>query len=136
MTSQAEILVVDDDPDLQETIRVVLEANGYAVRTAGSGREARKALEERVPDLMILDVMMETDTEGFSLAHELKERPRYEDLPIILLTCFLDRVRADGPDQWQHILGEQWPAQWMFEKPVDSKKLLAKVEAVLREAAE
>jgi DNA-binding response OmpR family regulator len=134
MSSQAEILVVDDDPDLQETIRVVLEANGYGVRTAGNGREARKALAERLPDLMILDVMMETVTEGFTLAHELREQSRYQELPIILLTCFLDKVRAEGPEAWQHIMGEPWPAQWLFEKPVDTRKLLAKVEAVLQEA--
>jgi hypothetical protein len=49
------------------------------------------------------------------------------------LTSFLEKVRQDGPDQFQHILGEAWPAKWFFEKPVDTKKLLAKIEGILTE---
>lgn len=133
MASKAEILVVDDDPDLQETIRVVLEAHGYRVRTAGNGKEARAAIAQQQPDLVLLDVMMTTDTEGFDLAFELRKGPATAQLPVILLTCFLDKVRAEGPERWQHVLGESWPAKWLFEKPVDTKKLLAKIESVLAE---
>ncbi len=133
MASKPEILVVDDDPDLQETIRLVLEGNGYAVRTAGSGREARQAIAAGRPDLVLLDVMMATDTEGLDLALELRNQDATASLPIILLTCFLDKVRAEGPDQFQHILGEPWPARWLFEKPVDTRRLLAKIETVLAE---
>ena len=133
MASKPEILVVDDDPDLQETIRLVLEGNGYAVRTAGGGREARQAIAARRPDLVLLDVMMATDTEGLDLALELRNQDATASLPIILLTCFLDKVRAEGPDQFQHVLGEPWPARWLFEKPVDTRRLLAKIETVLAE---
>ena len=127
MASKNEILLVDDDPDFRDSIRIILESNGYAVRTAANGEEAIEALDAQRPDLMILDIMMATDTEGFDVAYTLKNKPGFENLPIILLTSFLDKVREEGPDQFQHTLGEDWPAKWLFEKPVDAKKLLAKI---------
>jgi len=133
MNQKAEILLVDDDPDIKDSLRIILEANGHAVRTAANGREARAALEERMPDLMILDIMMSTDTEGFDLAYELRENPDFKKLPILLLTSFLDKVRAEGPGPFEFILGQEWPAHWLFEKPVDPEKLLAKIDAILRE---
>ena len=48
-----------------------------------------------------------------------------------MLTSFLEKVRAEGPDQFQHILGEEWPAKWLFQKPVDNKKLLEKIKGIL-----
>ena len=131
MVMKAEILLVDDDPDLRNSLQIILEKNGYAVRTASNGQEALEALKTQKPDLMILDIMMATDTEGFDLAYELKNRPGSRDLPIILLTSFLEKVRKDGPERFQHIMGEAWPAKWLFEKPVDTKKLIAKIEGIL-----
>jgi DNA-binding response OmpR family regulator len=134
MTDKREILVVDDDTDIRDAIRIILEKNGYQVRTGKNGREALEALKAKKPDLMILDIMMSTDTEGFDLAYALKNMPAFQDLPIVILTSFLDKVRDEGPDQFQHIMGEAWPAKWMFEKPVDTKKLLLKIEAILGKA--
>lgn len=131
MTSKGEILLVDDDQDLRDALQIILEKNGYSVRTAANRHEAIEALKLKKPDLMILDIMMTTETEGFDLAYELKSKPWAKDLPIILLTSFLERVRQEGPGKFQHIMGEQWPAQWLFEKPVDTKKLLAKIEGIL-----
>ena len=131
MASRGKILLVDDDRDIRDSLRIILEANGYSVQTAVNGSEASKLLETELPDIMILDIMMSTDTEGFDLAFELKNKPGYENLPIVILTSFLDKVREDGPDQYQHVMGESWPAKWMFEKPVDPKKLLAKIESIL-----
>jgi NADH-quinone oxidoreductase subunit F len=131
MGSKGEILLVDDDPDFRDSLQIILENHGYTVRTASNGTEALEALKAKKPDLMILDVMMATETEGFDLAYDLKKRPGFKDLPIILLTSFLERVRREGPDKFQHITGEEWPARWMFEKPVDTKKLVAKIEGIL-----
>ena len=131
MATKGEILLVDDDPDFRDSLQIILENHGYTVRTASNGTEALEALKAKKPDLMILDVMMATETEGFDLAYDLKKRPGFKDLPIILLTSFLERVRREGPDKFQHITGEEWPARWMFEKPVDTKKLVAKIEGIL-----
>ncbi len=134
MDKKAEILVVDDDPDIQDSLRIILESNDYAVRTAANGREAMEELEIRLPDLMILDIMMATDTEGFDLAYKLRDDPAFKNLPIVMLTSFLNKVREEGPGKFEYILGEQWPAHWLLEKPVDSKKLLAKIEGILGES--
>lgn len=131
MTTEGTILLVDDDRDIRDSLRIILEKNGYTVQTAANGREAIAALEAKMPSLMILDIMMATDTEGFDLAYELKGKPEFENLPIILLTSFLEKVRDEGPDKFQHILGQEWPAKWLFEKPVDSKKLLDKISGIL-----
>lgn len=132
MTEKKVILIVDDDPDIRISMRIILEGNGYQVQEAANGREALESLDAKIPDLMILDIMMATDTEGFDLAYELKNMPDFEDLPIIILSSFLQKVRDEGPDEFQHILGEQWPAKWMFEKPVDHKKLLDKIAKILK----
>jgi two-component system, OmpR family, alkaline phosphatase synthesis response regulator PhoP len=132
MDSKGFVLVVDDDPDIVATSRIVLESNGYEVQTAASGKEALDILSRVRPDVMLLDVMMTSDTEGFDLAFKLRQDPEFKDLPIIMLTAFLDKVRTEGPGPFEFILGEQWPVEWLFEKPLDTKKLLAKIEAILK----
>ena len=133
MKKNAVILIVDDDPDITDSLKIILESHDYIIRTASNGKEAVKALEQQKPDLMILDIMMATDTEGFDLAYDLKDKPEFKNLPIIILTSFLEKVRAEGPGQFEYILGEQWPAHWLFEKPPDTNKLLARIEAILKE---
>ncbi len=135
MKEKAAILVVDDDPDIRDSIAIILTSHNYTVHTASNGKEAVQALEEKKPDLMILDIMMATDTEGFDLAYDLRERPEFKSLPIIMLTSFLAKVREEGPGDFAYILGEQWPAQWLLEKPLDTKKLLDKIEDILKERA-
>lgn len=125
------ILVVDDDRDIRQSLRIMLENNGYEISTAADSLQAMATLKTITPDLIILDVMMTTDTEGFDLAHDLRAKPEYKEIPIIMLTSFLDKVREEGPDQYQHIMGQQWPAKWIFEKPINQEKLLAKLKAIL-----
>jgi DNA-binding response OmpR family regulator len=132
MDKKGVILVVDDDPDIVATSRIILESNGYEVQTAVNGKDAVSILSRTKPDLVLLDVMMTSDTEGFDLAFKLKEDPEFKDLPIIMLTSFLDKVRAEGPGPFEFILGEAWPVEWLFEKPLDTKKLLARIEAILK----
>jgi CheY-like chemotaxis protein len=131
--AQGSILVVDDDPDIRETMRLVLTRSDYEVRTARNGSEALKVLNHFQPDLVIMDMMMDTDTEGLDVAGVLRKDPRWQDVPIIMLTCFLEKVRSEGPEKFQKILGEDWPADWLFEKPVDHAKLLAKIERIIAE---
>jgi CheY-like chemotaxis protein len=131
MTRKSEILVVDDDSDIRFTMRALLERNGYAVQTAKDGKEAIRLLESWVPDLIILDLVMRTDVEGYDVACVLRGDPRFANVPIIMVTCFLDKIREEGPQKFQKILGEEWPADWLFEKPVDSKKLLDKIRSIL-----
>jgi len=132
MAKLHEILVVDDDPDIRDSLQIVLEHAGYEVRTAANGKAALEELRKSLPDAMILDIMMTTETEGFDLAYEVQETPEFANLPILLVTSFLDRVREGGPEAFQHVLGEQWPARWLFEKPLEPEKLLKKLASILQ----
>jgi two-component system, NtrC family, nitrogen regulation response regulator NtrX len=133
MPKSADIIVVDDDPDIRDVLRMILEGAGHKVRVARESQEALQLLEERVPNLMILDIMMNTDTEGFDLMHQIKDTPETSELPVILLTSFLGKVSADGVGDFDYIMGEQWSASWIFEKPVNKEKLLKQIDAILDE---
>jgi CheY-like chemotaxis protein len=133
MGGGADILVIDDDRDLVNTMRIILESENYQVRTAYNGREGYERIEDKVPDLIILDVMMATVTEGFDFAYKLKNNPDYRHIPILMVTAFPQKMAEEGPDRFQYILGESWPASLFIEKPVDPEELLSSIEELLRE---
>lgn len=83
------ILVIDDDADFTATVRVILEKEGYTVVEADSGAEGLRQLRERKPDLVILDVMMESVTEGYSVNEAIKysgEYDAFQQIPIIMVS--------------------------------------------------
>jgi len=133
MGVERDILVIDDDRDLVQSIRIVLESRRYQVRDAFNGKEGYARVEEKIPDLILLDVMMATDTEGFDLAYKLKNDPAYENIPIVMVTAFPKKMAEQGPERFQHILGESWPVNHLLEKPIDPDVLLSTIEEVLRE---
>jgi len=134
MSTGKDILIIDDDRDLVNSIRIVLESKDYNVRVAYNGKEGFGKIEEKTPDLIVLDVMMATDTEGFDLAFKLKNNPKYQGTPIVMITAFPKKMAEEGPDKFQHILGESWPVSHFLEKPIDPEELLSTVEDILREA--
>jgi len=129
----ADILIIDDDKDLVNTIRIILESRDYGVRAAHNGEEGYAAITEKIPDLIILDVMMSTDTDGFDLAYKLKNSPHHRDIPILMLSSFPQKMAEKGPESFQHILGEGWPVTEFHEKPIDPDELLDAVEDILRD---
>ena len=135
MAKGADILIIDDDRDLVESVRIVLESKKYGVRTAYNGKEGFQKIQEKAPDLIILDVMMATDTEGFSLAYKLRNNPAYREIPIIMVTGFTKKMAEAGPEKFQHIMGENWPVTQFLEKPIDPEELLSVIEGVLEETS-
>jgi len=133
MSTPADILIIDDDKDLVNSIEIILQTKNYQVRSAFDGKDGYGKIEKKIPDLILLDVMMATDTEGFDLAYKLKENPKYRDIPIIMITSFTQKMAEEGPESFQHILGEAWPVSSFLEKPVDPEVLLSMVEKVLSE---
>ena len=79
------VLVVDDDNNTRRFLTVALEENGYAVVTAQDGDDGYRKVEEAIPDLILLDVMMPKKT-GFSLFKQLRRKEEYKDIPVIMLT--------------------------------------------------
>ena len=130
--TQPKILVIDDDPDVVEAIRLTLEANKYAVYSASSGTEGLKRIKELPPDLIILDVMMDTTTEGFQISLQLRnpdpksEYAKYTHIPILLLTAIHKTTPLRfGPD------ADYLPVDEFVEKPVQPAVLLEKVKKLL-----
>jgi CheY-like chemotaxis protein len=130
------ILLVDDDTGLVESLARVLKGNGYDVAAASSGADGLKALLGERPDLVILDVMMETDTAGFEAADQIRSRRpasryrEFRDIPIIILTA-IDQVTNSrfSMDQRESFL----PGTNEFmTKPVDIDELLAKIARALK----
>ena len=131
MGNAADILIIEDDKDILDTMRIILESKAYQVRAAYNGKEGYAEIEKKVPDVIILDVMMSTDTEGFDLAYKLQLKPEYKQIPIMMLTSFPQKMAEEGPEKFQHILGEDWPVTLFFEKPIEPEKLLSTIEEML-----
>ena len=117
------ILVVDDDPDILQFVRLNLELDGFEVDLAGGGREALERASEAPPDLMLLDVMM-PEIDGLSVLRRLRSDPGTSSIPVIVLTArSLAEDRVKGLD-----LG----ADDYITKPFDLEELIARVRTVLR----
>ena len=67
-----EILIVDDDPDFVETMEIILQGNGYKTRTARNGEEAFEKVKEKIPDIILLDIMMKTKTDGIWVSEKIR----------------------------------------------------------------
>jgi two-component system response regulator MprA len=128
----AKILMIDDDPDILTAIRIPLEANGHDFYEARSGDEGLEKVKEINPDLIILDVMMETATEGFQLSLKLRDRSAgsefadYKDIPILMLTAIHTTTPLRfAPDE------DYLPVDAFLDKSADPDELLAKVDELL-----
>ena len=126
------ILVIDDDPDLVEVMRLTLEASGYEVFSAVSGAEGLEKVKEVDPDLIVLDVMMDYTTEGFQVSLALRspdaesEYAAYRDIPILMLTAIHSTTPLRfGPEQ------DYLPVDDFVEKPLEPGDLVKKIEELL-----
>ena len=123
------ILIIDDDPDITEAMKIILENQGYEVRSALDSAAGMDRLKEAMPDLIILDVMMRTSQEGFELSRELKHNVQYRDIPILMLTAVKQKT---GLDFRSAVGDESWlPVEEYLDKPVKPSMLLEKVEELL-----
>jgi CheY-like chemotaxis protein len=120
------ILLVDDDRDLVQTTKTFLEARGYTVATAHSGIEAREELQRKLPDLVVLDIMMDYDTDGFNVAFKLKNDPETARIPVVIVSGFTKELETKT-HIFEPMMYRDWPAAKFFEKPV---KLGALADAV------
>jgi DNA-binding response OmpR family regulator len=131
-TIRAKILVVDDDADYRGSITTILESASYDVVTAANIEEAtRKILEDR-PDLILLDIMMDSLFDGYSLCHAIRTSDQFtaaRTTPIIFVSAVRriagSRFGFKGEDQ-----GLTGPDDYI-DKPVDPKVLLARIEKFL-----
>ena len=123
--SKKYVLIVDDDPDLVETVCMMLEDKGYEVGKAYDGVEGEEAIKERHPDLLVLDVMMPRK-DGYELCAQLKSDSTTRDIPVILLTAVGEAVPTTS---YTHAQGMSTEAEEYIPKPVDSQTLVQAVES-------
>ena len=115
------ILIIDDDIDLVEIIRVTLENENLNVIDAQNGERGVAMAKDRSPDLILLDVMMSKVDEGFQVAYELRGDPTTKDIPILMLTAVVDQTGFDfNPDKDADFL----PVDEFLEKPVSPRRLV------------
>ena len=129
MARQQTVIVIDDDPDMIESTKVILRGAGFAVESALSGREGLARIRKGGIDCIILDVMMAKDTEGFRVAQDLKADGKTAPIPIIMLTSISQKTGFEfSPKTDKEFL----PVELFLEKPVEPKKLVEAVKGVLK----
>lgn len=119
------ILVVDDAPNVVLSVEFLLKQASYDVRTAGNGAEALLAIQERKPDLVLLDVMMPV-RDGYDVCQAIKADPAMKDVRIIMLTAKGRPVEKEK--------GIALGADEYITKPFSTKELVEKVRIVLGDA--
>lgn len=107
---QHTVLVVDDDQDIRDSLRMLLEDEGYSVRTAADGREAVATMEVEPPCFVILDLMMPV-MDGWEVAGRMHEEARLADIPVCVVTATPEWAPADST--------------CVLKKPVDVNQLLS-----------
>ena len=124
----AKILVVDDDPDFVEVTRIVLESAGYRVITAANGDEALAQVRAEKPDLMLLDVMMRTVTDGLDACLNLREDSISRYLPVVMVTSIASTDHSGDVSTEHAACADVW-----LSKPVNPRNLLETVGRLLDE---
>jgi excisionase family DNA binding protein len=119
------VLIVDDDRQLREFVRVNLEMDGYVVREAGSAEEGLAALEEEPPDLILLDVMM-PHVDGFEMLRRMQEQHGVGSIPVIMFSGKVDEETAGR--------AAREGAQAFIGKPFDPQQLIESTKQLLQRA--
>lgn len=118
------ILIVDDDPDIAEAARLVLEREGYEVESATNRRDGMETLVESPPDLLILDVMMEEPDDGMRMARDIRKGG--STVPIMMLTSINATMSLTVDKDEETVLVDAF-----HSKPIDPRVLVAAVRKLL-----
>ncbi len=129
MSEKQNILVVDDDPDLVESVSMKLESENFSVTKAYDGLEAWDKIKAQRPDLIILDVMMPRKN-GYELCDELKQSEAYKDIVVVLLTAVADAVTSTS---FTHMDGKTTMADDFIPKPIELDRLMEMVKENLED---
>lgn len=117
------ILIVDDEQDIVESLKFVLEASGYTCYCAYNGEDGLRLAKEIIPDLMILDVMM-PKINGFKISRLLKFDNKYKNIPILMVTA-----RTQEEDK---LIGEETGADEYITKPFELDDIVKRVDKYLK----
>jgi DNA-binding response OmpR family regulator len=124
----AKILIIDDDRDFQETTASILKQKGFEPSSAYTPEEGIEKVKSEKPDLIILDVLMPTDYEGFEVARKIREELKLINLPIIILSAVHQIKKVPyrfGPDE------NYLPVDFFIDKPAKPEMLVDKINELL-----
>jgi two-component system alkaline phosphatase synthesis response regulator PhoP len=127
MVNQPYILIVDDDPDVLENILIVLDTQPYRLATARDGKKCMEMIEQEVPDLLILDLLMPR-MDGWGVIREMRSEPRYANLPIMVLTTVIEDASRR---RYELETGMAMDIQDYAQKPIKPQDLIQRVESLL-----
>jgi len=123
----ANILIVDDDPDIQEAVKIILETQPYKLTFASNGEECLGQVKKSTPDLILLDLLM-PQKDGFEVIKELRAYHSYPRIPILILTA----VRKEAGDRRYELeTGLSMDVDDYVEKPIQPNDLIHRVEKIL-----
>jgi len=126
------VLIIDDDPEFIEATSNLLDAQGYIVVSAPNGKVGIAKAKEENPNIILLDVMMTHDTEGFEVARELYKDPKLKNIPVIIISGI--RKEMDLPFGFES--DDAWlPVKGVLEKPVKPEVLLKTVRQCIADNA-
>ncbi len=122
------IIIVDDNQDYLFTMKTFLTRNGFAVETASDGSSGMELIKTLHPDLIMLDVMMETTFSGFEVCRQVRQDPALKEIPIFGISGMADElgIKFDKYDD-----AEYFSPDAFFDKPVDKDALLAKIKDLM-----
>lgn len=128
-TAKKKILIIDDDQDYADALRIVLENHGYDVDHANNIQDGRNRIDTQPPDLIILDVMMERHTDGFDLCSDLKNDQSCRMIPILMVTAVTEKTGFKFSPATD---GEDCLADDYIPKPVPVSDLLSRVNRLIQ----
>jgi CheY-like chemotaxis protein len=129
----AKIIVIDDDPDIRDSLQTILGGRNYNVVTAADRDEGMEKIRTENPDLIILDVVMSSWLDGLDMSKQLKKDPQFKVIPILMLTGVKEQTGFDFTPKEG---GPEWcTVDSYIEKPVEPEVLLEEVKRLLAERA-
>ena len=128
MTQKKRILIVDDDPDFSTAVQKILSSANYDVDVAGNVKDGLQAIDDKIPDLILLDVMMEKYDDGFNMCYDLKHDDRYRSIPVIIITAVTEVTGLKFNPETD---GEYLDAEDYVQKPISAEALLDKVKRLI-----
>ncbi len=127
MVKLANILIADDDPDIREAVKIILETQPYKLTFASNGEECLEQVKKNTPDLIVLDLLM-PQKDGFEVIKELRAYHSYPRIPILILTAV---TKEAGDRRYELETGLSLDVDDYIEKPIQPNDLIHRVEKIL-----
>jgi DNA-binding response OmpR family regulator len=128
MAEKPYILIVDDDPDILEAVTTILETQPYRLKTARDGKQCMMLINEEIPDLLILDLLMPR-MDGWGVIREMRSEPKFSKVPIMILTTVIEDASRR---RYELETNMAMDVQDYVQKPVRPDELIRRTENLLK----